>query len=134
MKNTIKWSLLIGTGITGIFLIIIKSFQPLNYLHLILFSYVIIMSSVLSSVITHKNLNKRKKPKDRKESYNSSLLFHSGKLGLLHTNNGTYRGRFQNLDDDHVIMDYVVNMNDKKSKVKSLLMLKKKNVEKLEID
>lgn len=157
MKHTLKWSLFVGVGIAGIVLLLLRLFQPVNYFHLLGFAYSIVASAVLASIVVHKNIHKNiekrgkpvagteKNPKkeivtqnnpvNMQQNNGSKFFTHFGKFAFLHLHDGrTLRGRFLHLDDKHIVLDYAVDLADESSRVKSLLMLNKNEVRRLEVD
>jgi hypothetical protein len=130
--STIKNSVFIGLAISGIFILLLKIFQPISYLHLTIFAYFFVLSSLLSGILIHKKFSQLAKANSRNIQIDFPL--HRGKFATLHTKDGEiHRGRFQVIDNEHVILDYVVNIRIPK-KVKSLLMIEKSEVKRLEVD
>ncbi len=161
MKHTLKWSAFVGVGIAGAVLLLLKLFQPISYWHLVAFGYAFVVAAVIAGIVTHLNLVKRglhkighemheaekkieqkigntvrsglENPQPQYSSHNNFFL-HRGKFAILHTHDGKiHRGRFQSIDDKHVIMDYISDLSEPQ-KIKSLVMLNKDDVKKLEVE
>ncbi len=157
MKHTLKWSAFVGVGIASAVLLLLKLLQPITYWHLVVFGYAFVAAAVLAGIVTHTNLIKRGLHKIGKEAHeaeknieqkithaaytpnhnhNSShdYFLHRGKFAMLYTHDGkVHRGRFQSMDDKHVVLDYIADASEPQ-KIKSLVMLNKNDVKKLEVE
>ena len=57
MKKAFKISLFIGTALSVIFLSFLKFLQPITQMHLLMLSYAIILSSVISGIYVFKKIS-----------------------------------------------------------------------------
>lgn len=163
MKHTLKWSALIGTGIAGAVMLLLKLLQPITYWHLVAFGYAFVAAAVIAGVVAHINLAKRLRglgheirEADKKveqkiahaihipinsrqanQTQNitpNDFFLHRGKFATLHTHDGKIcRGRFQHIDGNHIIMDYISDENNSQN-IRSLVMLHKDDVRSLEVE
>ncbi|HIQ49673.1 MAG TPA: hypothetical protein EYH56_00595 [Nanoarchaeota archaeon] len=64
MKKALKISLFIGTTISVSFLYLLKFLQPITQMHLLVLSYAIILSSIISGIYVFKKVSEEAKNKN----------------------------------------------------------------------
>ncbi len=124
MKKTIKLSLLVGTGIVGALLLLLKLFQPITKFHLILISYSVIIGSVITGILVHLN--------NRKNAIKKDFYYFKYTVRITKKNGEILKGILS--DISHLALFIENAISSESSKVKEKVLVPLSEIKTLEIE